>query len=102
MQDANKTGSFNLYRSSRPTPKYVSGQEHTTVFNLLETQRMPYFDATEHLNTKKGGTERKLILKECLNSKESLKVETEYSPVKEWRNRIELQTRSANRVSTTT
>ena len=63
MHDATRAGSFDLYRSSKPTPNYVSGQEHTKVTNLLETQRMPYLDkTTQHFEMKKA-PERKLILK---------------------------------------
>jgi len=44
VHNANRKDFFNLYKSKKPTPNFISGQEHTKVSNLLEAQKMPHLD----------------------------------------------------------
>lgn len=69
IHDATRKDSFDLYRSSKPTPNFVSGQEHTKVTNLLEVQKMPYLDKSSSPFEIKKAHEKNLILKS--NSKDS-------------------------------
>jgi len=44
VHNATRKDFFNLYKSKKPTPNFISGQEHTKVTNLLEAQKMPLLD----------------------------------------------------------